>query len=246
MSELARDILDKRFAGWAADLGVSLAPEQLDQLGRYLALLLEWNERMNLTAVRDPLAIQIRHFLDSLSCLQMMGDVNGRSLIDVGTGAGFPGLPLKIACPGLQLTLVESVQKKARFLQAVVDELALPDVKIVTERAELLGQHPAYREQYDWAVARAVAKMPVLAEYLLPLCRIGGHMLAQKGESAAIETAVAESAFHILGGANQRLHMVHLPETAEQHYLVVADKMAATPSRYPRRIGIPAKRPLGR
>ncbi|NKQ34897.1 MAG: 16S rRNA (guanine(527)-N(7))-methyltransferase RsmG [Chloroflexi bacterium] len=246
MSELARNILDKRFTGWAADLGVSLAPEQLDQLGHYLALLLEWNERMNLTAVRDPLAIQIRHFLDSLSCLQMMGDVNGRSLIDIGTGAGFPGLPLKIACPDLQLTLVESVQKKARFLQVVVDDLALPDVKIVAERAELLGQHPAYREQYDWAAARAVAKMPVLAEYLLPLCRIGGHMLAQKGESAAIETAVAESAFYILGGTNQRLHMVQLPEVAEQHYLVVVDKMVATPSRYPRRIGVPAKRPLGR
>ncbi len=246
MPEFARDLLDERFAEWAADLGVLLTPEQLDQFGRYLSLLLDWNERLNLTAVRDPRSIQIRHFLDSLSCLQVMGDVNGRRLIDVGTGAGFPGLPLKIACPTLQLTLVESVQKKARFLQAVVDDLALPDVKILVERVELLGQLPPYREQYDWAVARAVANMPVLAEYLLPLCRIGGHMLAQKGGSAAMETAVAESAFYVLGGTNQRLHLVQLPEASEQHYLVVVDKMVATPSRYPRRIGLPAKRPLGR
>ncbi len=246
MPKFDRELLEEQFAAWVAGWGISLTPAQLDQFGRYLSLLLAWNQRLNLTAVRQPRAIQIRHFLDSLSCLPLMGDMNGRCLIDVGTGAGFPGLPLKIASPGLQLTLVESVRKKARFLRAVVEELALPDVKIVTERVELLGQLPPYREQFDWAVARAVAPMPVLAEYLLPLCRIGGHMLAQKGGSAPVETAAAETAFHVLGGANQRLHLVELPETAEQHYLVIVDKLAATPSRYPRRIGVPAKRPLGR
>lgn len=246
MSEFATAVLDDRFAGWAAELGVTLTSQQLEQFARYLNLLLVWNERINLTAVRRPEEIQIRHFLDALSCLPQMEDLSGQRVIDVGTGAGFPGLPLKIAVPDLQLTLVESVQKKARFLQTVVDELALPDVKIIAERVELLGQHPAYREQYDWAVARAVAGLPVLAEYLLPLCRVGGHMLAQKGENAAIETAVAESAIYMLGGANQRLHLVQLPEVAEQHYLVVVDKLVATPSRYPRRTGVPAKRPLGR
>lgn len=231
-------------AAEAEAFGLPLSAKQLDQFARFLALLLTWNERLNLTAVRDPHAIQIRHFLDSLSCATVTGSLNGRALIDVGTGAGFPGLPLKILYPDLRLTLAESVVKKTRFLTAVVEELALSQVAVLPERAEALGQDPAHREQYDWAAARGVAKMAVLAEYLLPLCRVGGRMLAQKGENAEAETAAAASAIHTLGGNQPAFHAIHLPEQSSPHYLVVVEKTAVTPPKFPRRPGMPAKRPL--
>lgn len=237
----------EQLSGWvraAEKLGIVLSATQQQQFAAYLRLLLAWNERVNLTAVRHPAAIQIRHFYDALTCVVATGDLNGRTLVDVGAGAGFPGLPLKIAFPLLRLTLVESIAKKSDFLRAVVSELALDDVQIVVERAELLGQQPAYRERYEWAVARGVAEMRVLAEYLLPLCCIGGQMLAQKGENAAAETAVAAAAIHTLGGGEPQLRAVQLPDETETHYLVVVKKVAATPEKYPRRVGVAVKRPL--
>jgi 16S rRNA (guanine527-N7)-methyltransferase len=228
----------------AEAMGVVLNAEQTAQFAIYLRLLLEWNERLNLTAVRDSTAIAQRHFYDSLTCALVMGDLHGRTLIDVGSGAGFPGLPLKIAFPELQLTLVESVNKKARFLQTVVAELGLPGVHILAQRAEELGQQPAHREQYDWAVARGVAEMRILAEYLLPLCRVRGAMLAQKGENAAVETAVAAHAIHLLGGGEPRFHQTPSAPEASPHFLVVVEKIASTPTKYPRRVGVPGKRPL--
>ncbi|HRQ39151.1 MAG TPA: 16S rRNA (guanine(527)-N(7))-methyltransferase RsmG [Chloroflexota bacterium] len=229
----------------AARLGVALTAVQQTQFELYLNLLLAWNERLNLTAVRDPQAIIERHFYDSLTCAAVTGDLNGRALIDIGSGAGFPGLPLKIAFPQLQLTLVESIAKKTAFLQAVVTELGLTSVQILAERAEILGHQPTHRARYDWAVARAVADMRVLAEYLLPFCRLGGSMLAQKGENAAAETAAAAHAIHILGGSEAHLHPMPLPGTHNVHYLVVVEKCAPTPEPYPRRPGMAAKRPLG-
>lgn len=228
----------------AVSYGVTLTEAQIAQFNQYEALLLAWNQHMNLTAVREPEQIRVRHFLDALSCVRVTGDLNGRSLIDVGTGAGFPGLALKIAFPQLRLTLVESVQKKVRFLEAVVSELGLPDVTCLAERAEAVGQMPAHRACYDWVVARAVAELRVLVEYLLPLCRMGGHVLAQKGESAAEETAAAEAAIRTLGGGVPALYAVQLPEREQVHYLAVIEKVANTPAAYPRRVGLPAKRPL--
>ena len=189
-------VLEKGAAAW----GLALKSTQLDQFAHYLQLIRDWNQRMNLTAVDDFEGIQKRHFLDSLSCALVTGDLNGLKMIDVGSGAGFPGLPLKLYFPSLQLTLVESVAKKARFLQAVVAELKLEQVEIYPERAELLGQQPNFRESYDWAVARAVAPLATLAEYLLPFCRLGAHMLALKGHSAAREQEAASNALAILGG----------------------------------------------
>ena len=165
-------------------------------------------------------------------------------VIDVGTGAGFPGLPIKIIQPNMHLTLVESVGKKASFCRHILQTLGLEGVDVTKERAEVLGQQRQYRERYDWALARAVANMSVLMELLLPLVRVGGNALAMKGATAPVEVHTGERALRILGGHLQNLVPVALPGVAEERYLVVIDKVAATPTGYPRRVGAPAKKPL--
>jgi 16S rRNA (guanine527-N7)-methyltransferase len=228
----------------AGALGLKLNERRLDQFSRYEQLLLEWNARLNLTAITDPEDIRRRHFLDSLACATIMGNPAGQRLIDVGSGAGFPGLPLKILFPELEVVLVDSVAKKARFLEAVTADLGLTGLAVLVERAEVLGQQKDHRGRYDWAVARAVAELRVLVEYLLPLCRLGGHGVALKGEGAAEEAQAAASAIHLLGGEVARLIPVQLPLVEKRHYLVVVEKSGATPAEYPRRPGMAAKRPL--
>lgn len=231
----------------AQELQIALKPEQLDALRRYQRLLVEWNERFNLTAITDDAGVQIRHFLDSISCLLALepGErYGGRRIIDVGTGAGFPGIPLKIMCPAIKLTLLEATAKKVQFLEHVIEALELQDVVVIHGRAEDLGQDPQYREQYHWAMARAVADLPVLIEYLLPLVQVSGRVLAQKGESAPAEAQRSEWALAQLGGQLRRLIPVDLRGIAETRYLVLLDKVAATPEKYPRRSGLPSKRPL--
>jgi 16S rRNA (guanine527-N7)-methyltransferase len=225
-------------------LGLHLTRSQLAALSLFERELVDWNTRFNLTAIRDPHEIHIKHFLDSLTCLTALRESPADRLIDVGTGAGFPGIPIKVVYPKMQLTLVESVGKKAEFCRHVVNILDLHGVEVVQERAEVLGQNPSYREQYDWAVARAVAILPVLAEYLLPLVRVGGSMLAMKGESGPAEAHSAERALGVFGGHLRQLMPVTLPGVAEERYLVVIDKIAATPNGYPRKVGVPAKHPL--
>jgi 16S rRNA (guanine527-N7)-methyltransferase len=165
-------------------------------------------------------------------------------VVDVGTGAGFPGLPLKIACPTMRLTLIEATGKKTAFLKHMVTTLGLQNVLVLKARAEEVGQDPAHREQYDWAVARAVAELPTLVEYLLPLVKISGRALAQKSENAPAEVTAAETAISHLGGRVNRLMPLELYGIAETRYLVIIDKIAATPDKYPRRSGMPAKRPI--
>lgn len=228
-----------RSLGW-----IKLSATQCRNFQLYEQALLDWNRRINLTAIRNPEQIQIKHFLDSLSCLLAMGGSCMEQVVDVGTGAGFPGIPLKIACPEIQLTLVESVAKKAQFCRHIVDLLGMRGVEVLPERAENIGQNPIYRQRFDWAVARAVAEMPVLVEYLLPLVRVGGAVLAMKGEGAPAETQAAEHAVRLLGGRLRRLMPVTLPSVVEERYLVIVDKIAATPHGYPRRSGLPAKKPL--
>ncbi len=224
--------------------GVSLSPKQVTMLGTYERELLKWNEKFNLTAIRDVEGIRSKHFLDSFSCVQAWRMHPPVSLIDVGTGAGFPGIVLKILYPSMRLALVESVGKKANFCRHIVAVLAMEHVEVVSVRAEDVGQMPVHREKYDWAVARAVAAMPVLAEYLLPLVKVGGGMLAQKGENGPLEAQSAEKAFKMLGGRLRQLVRVTLPGVSDERYLVIVDKIAATPSSYPRRAGIPAQKPL--
>ena len=223
---------------------IHLSGRQVTALGIYEKELLEWNQKFNLTAIRDVESIRTKHFLDSFSCVLAWKASPPHLLIDIGTGAGFPGIPLKILYPSMKLTLVESVGKKAMFCQHIVRVLGLEQVEVIQARAEELGQKSGHRERYDWAIARAVANLNVLSEYLLPLVRLGGTVLAQKGESGPAEAQSAEEAMKLLGGKLKQLIPVHLPSVAEDRYLVVVEKVAATPPNYPRKPGIPMKQPL--
>jgi 16S rRNA (guanine527-N7)-methyltransferase len=223
---------------------VRLSPAQLAALATYERELLDWNRKFNLTALRDADAVRTKHFLDSFSCVLAWGEQPPHRLIDVGTGAGFPGLPLRILYPGMRLTLVESVGKKAMFCEHIVRLLNLDRVEVVKGRAEEVGCMPQHREQYDWAVARAVADMHVLSEYLLPLVKVGGTALALKGESGPAEAQAAEKAMRLLGGHLKQVIPVSLPGIVEERYLLLVEKSAATPPKYPRRAGVPTKHPL--
>ena len=226
-------------------LALSLSEDQIKSLSRFADLLMDWNQKISLTAIRSPEDIRVKHILDSLSCcLAIEGKPIGR-MIDIGTGAGFPGIPLKILYPEMQLSLVESVNKKTQFLSHVVQELGLSEVEVFSERAEIIGQMPAHRESYNWATARAVAGLPILCEYLLPLVKTGGYMLAQKGDTAPTELAEAQSAVDLLGGEVISSIPVQLPGIDAERNLIVIKKLRPTPEKYPRRAGMPAKRPIG-
>jgi 16S rRNA (guanine527-N7)-methyltransferase len=236
--------MDKLLQDAQTLLNLHLTARQVAALQCYERELLDWNSRMNLTAIRDAEGIRVKHFLDSFTCLAAWKDAPPTSLIDVGTGAGFPGIPLKILYPAMRLTLVDSIGKKVEFCRHMVHTLGLEKTEVYQARAEELGQNKAHRERYDWAVARAVANLNILAEYLLPLVRVGGAMLAQKGESAPAEAHVGEHAVRVLGGHLRQLIPVSLPGVAEERFLLIIDKVAATPPNYPRRVGVPTKTPL--
>lgn len=223
---------------------VHITGRQVMSLITYEKELLEWNQKFNLTAIRDSESIRTKHFLDSFSCVLAWKANPPASLIDVGTGAGFPGLVLKILYPNMKLTVVDSVGKKAMFCQHIVSALGLSEVSVIQSRAEDLGHNKNHREAYEWAVARAVANLNVLSEYLLPLVKVGGTMLAQKGETAHEEAKSAGKAMKLLGGKLRELIPVHLPNVEDDRYLVIADKVAATPEKYPRKAGVPAKQAL--
>ena len=227
-------------------LGLDLGEEQIALFQRYFQELVEWNRRTNLTAITDYREVQTKHFLDSLTVsLVIPRDVTANgTLMDVGSGAGFPGLPLKILWPGLRVTLVESVGKKAAFLRHLAGALGLEGVEVRTQRAESLGHDAQVRDTFDVVVSRAVADLSVLAELTLPFCKLGGRVVAQKKSGIEDELNGAERAISLLGGALERVGVVDLEEIGEPRWLVVLAKDAESPSRYPRRPGIPTKRPL--
>lgn len=238
------DTMDSLIQDARTLFNVNLTARQVMSIINYEKELVEWNQKFNLTAIRDVESIRVKHFLDSYSCVLAWKAAPPLRLIDIGTGAGFPGIPLKIVYPSMHVTLVESVGKKAMFCQHVISKLGLEGIDVIQARAEDIGQKPEHRESYDWAVARAVANLNVLSEYLLPLVKVGGHILAQKGESGPAEAQAAEKAMKILGGKLKQLIPVNLPGVADDRFLVIVDKVAATPGNYPRKAGIPAKTPL--
>lgn len=226
-------------------LGFRLSKEQVSALKVYETDLLDWNARISLTAIRDPEGVRAKHFLDSLTVLLAWERyAPPERLIDVGTGAGFPGLVLKLIWPATRVTLVESIHKKADFCRHIVARLGLEQVQVLSERAEVVGQDPFHRQRYDLAVARAVARMPILMEYLLPLVHNNGVVMAMKGESAPAETQSAENAIRLMGGKLYKLVHIELPGVVEERFIVVVKKIARTPEEYPRRSGVPSKHPI--
>ena len=222
--------------------GISLDAEAVSRLNRYHEMLLDWNTRMDLTSVTEQ-DMAARHFVDSLLPLTREELLpSGIRLIDVGTGAGFPGLALAAARPDITVTLLEAQGKRCQFLNAVIDDLHLDNVKVIQDRAEVLGQNPDHREQYDRAVARAVAPLNVLCEYLLPFVKMGGYALCWKGPAAVEEGADGAFAAEKLGGRLEPF--IEMPQQDTRHVLVPVFKIEKTLPQYPRKNGIPAKRPL--
>ena len=231
----------------APRLGLHLSDKQLAQFAAYTRLLIAGNRRANLTSITDPPAVSVRHYLDSLTAVLALPHwPDGMRVVDLGAGAGFPGVPLKIAFPGIRLTLVESVGKKTAFLRDLIAELGLSDTAALTVRAEELGRAADCRGQFDVALARGVAALPVLVEYALPLCKGNGHLLAWKGKDGPAEAKAAAHALRELRGTIAGLHHVSTlsPPLPPDRWLVCVQKTGRTPGRYPRRVGLPARQPL--
>ena len=231
----------------AQKMGINLHKEQIKKFSQYLELLVQWNQKINLTSLKTPREIIIKHFLDSISCIKIINkyiDTEGISVIDVGAGAGFPGMPIKIICPSIRLSLLEARKKKTIFLQKLTEEMNFQQVKILNGRAETFGKSIDYREKYDIAVSRAVAHLSVLSEYCLPLVRVGGLFIAQKGRSYKEETEKSLKTIQLLGGELIGVENVRIPFINQERYLLVIKKIKDTPSKYPRKEGLSQKRPL--
>lgn len=225
---------------------ISPTENQISMFNKYLEILLEWNQKINLTSIDQANEVYIKHFLDSLTCFKVLPVEKEYSLIDVGTGAGFPGIPLKIMNEEIDLTLVESSRKKADFCERIITALGFKKSHVVHGRAEEIGQNARFREQFDWATARAVASAPVLIEYLMPLVKVGGGALLMKSSEVETEMSEAEYPLSLLGGKLQNTIFFDLPEGSGRRSLIEIRKVQKTPEKYPRRPGKPSKHPLGR
>lgn len=233
-----RQILSEGASAW----NINLNEKQLEQFEQYAALLTQWNQKINLTAIVEPQEIAVKHFIDSLSVIAAQEIPQNATIIDVGTGAGFPGIPLLIARPDIRLTLLDSLNKRLVFLNEVLGELGL-EADIEHARAEEAGQNPLYREQFDFAVSRAVAPMNILCEYCLPLVKVGGSFIAMKGPQATEETKAAKNAIAVLGGEQAFLKQFVLPDESTR-YLVLIEKRKPSEKIYPRHGSKISKKPL--
>lgn len=224
-------------------INVSLSEYQIKQFMDYKDTLLEWNEKMNLTAITDDREVILKHFVDCLVLLNG-ADFSGKSVIDVGTGAGFPGVPVKIACPEAEITLLDSLAKRITFLNALTNTLGLENVNCVHMRAEDGGADKKLRESFDFCISRAVANLAVLSEYCLPFVKIGGEFISMKGPEVDDELNEAKKAIKVLGGEIVGVKKAVIPETDITHSLIVIKKVKATPTKYPRKAGKVKKEPI--
>lgn len=224
--------------------GIPLSDRQLEQFDQYFRLLVEWNEKMNLTGITEEEQVYVKHFYDSVTPAFYFPFGEVETVVDIGGGAGFPSIPLKICFPHLKMTIIDSLNKRIGFLQHVANELGLEHVYPVHGRAEDRGQEPAYRESFQLVVARAVARMNLLSEFCLPFAQVGGHFIALKGAEITLELNEAKKAIKTLGGKTRKVENLQLMEDAGERNIVIIEKVEATPKSYPRKAGIPAKKPL--
>lgn len=225
--------------------GIELSAQQMQQFEQYFYLLVEWNQKMNLTSITDQEGVYLKHFYDSVSAAFFFSFDQVQSVMDVGAGAGFPSIPLKICFPHLQITIVDSLQKRIHFLEHLAEQLGLDHVQFVHSRAEDAGQNKEFRQAYDVVLARAVARLSVLSELCLPFAKKGGSFVALKGAKGTAEVQEAEKAIRLLGGTVKKLHSFALPEEEGERYIVEILKEQDTPKKYPRKAGLPNKQPLG-
>lgn len=230
-------------AARGAEAGLRFSELQLEQFNRYYEMLIETNKVMNLTAITEPEDVAVKHMIDSL--LAYDKNMAGKILADIGTGAGFPGVPLKIYCPELKVVLIDSLGKRLNFLQQVIDALELKEIRCEHSRAEDAGRNKQHREKYDFVTARAVARLSVLAEYCLPLAKKGGQFIALKGSKYAEEITEGTEAVKILGGKIVSAEPVKLPGLDDGRAIIKINKIKTTPAQYPRKAGTPEKQPLG-
>ena len=232
----------KKMKEWEKYFDFHFSVEQLEQFFAYMNLLIEWNKKMNLTAIIEPNEIILKHFIDSITILKEI-DSNSK-IIDVGTGAGFPGIPLSIMNPTLKITLADSLNKRLIFLQEVIKELGLKNIEIIHARAEELGQNKKYRECFDVATSRAVANLSTLSEYLIPLVKIDGKVISMKAGNAQVEIHEAQKAINVLGGRIESIEEFTLPQTDIERTIIMINKERYTPNKYPRKAGVPSKDPI--
>ena len=223
-------------------LGFDFSVEQISKFYKYMNMLIEWNEKINLTAIIEPNEIILKHFIDSLTIYKDIP--NKSSVVDVGTGAGFPGIPLAIMNESLKVTLVDSLNKRLIFLQEVINELNLKNVELVHARAEEFGQNKKYREKFDISTSRAVANLSTLSEYLIPLVKENGKIICMKASEAEEEIEQAKKAINVLGGTIKNVETFDLPQSDIGRTIITVEKIKKTPAKYPRKAGTPSKEPI--
>jgi 16S rRNA (guanine527-N7)-methyltransferase len=232
------------FTGLLKERGIDLSSHQLQQFHLYYSMLVEWNKKMNLTGITEQDAVYEKHFYDSLTLSFFLPINEQRSLADIGSGAGFPSIPLKICFPHLKVVIVDSLNKRIQFLKALRDELGLNDVECVHGRAEDIARLPVHRDQYDVVTARAVARLNVLNEFCLPFTRKGGFFAAMKGSQSGDEIAEATTSFKLLKGKLKAEHKLMLPHEQSERSIIIVEKTGDTPSKFPRKAGLPLKQPI--
>lgn len=223
-------------------LKIKIEEKNIEKFYKYMKLLLEWNKKINLTAITEPNEVILKHFVDSLTISKYIED--NSTLVDVGTGAGFPGIPLKIIREDLEITLVDSLNKRINFLKEIIEELELKNIKAIHSRAEEFGKNVKYREKFDYATSRAVANLSTLSEYLIPLVKIKGRIISMKGSEVKEELIDSKKAINVLGGKILKVDEFQLPSSDIKRNIIIIEKVKNTPNKYPRKAGTPAKDPI--